>query len=342
MDLIWGALPQTAGKRPKPSKTDGGEDDDEDPATATPAKKGRNKDAVVGGSPLAPSSSPGAGSKLAGASILQLASPNATAAKLAKELDASEKVSLGITQMLKKVEDDAQIIAVTQKVFDSQMSKIESRLTPELSVLYTQGYDGTTATPGVRVYEELDRQRTKLKSIEGLIKNFSATEGEGSTADALFVEYKVARNAGVNIAPVVWTTVCARGFKECLDAQKYNECAEILDSSFNHEYGVSHMSSAEQAATLQSQLLLVNIVGLLKTGTEVPKEKTEELKVATHAAAGILSELIKAVTERGLAILDKVMDPDVKRMELIAAVACAKEPVSEETLAKAEARPCRR
>ena len=329
-------MPQTAGKRPKVSDdTEDCEDDCTSGTAATPVKRPRWKAGSVGGSQPADS-----GSKQKVAAGLQIAASSGSSAKLAKELDASEKVSLGITQMLKKVEDDAQFSVVTQKTFASHLSKVEGRLTPELSILYTQGYDGTNATPGVHMYEELEKQRKKMKSIEGLIRSFAATEGVDSSADALNEEQHLATAAGVNVAPIVRTTVSARGFKECLDAKKYSECAEILDKSSDHVYSVKHMPSCEQAEALQSQLLLVNIVSLLKAGTEVAKDNENELKAATHAATGILSELLKAMNERGCAILDKAMDHDIKRLELLVPVVTARAHVSEETLAKAEARPC--
>jgi len=335
-------LPQTGCKRQKVTsdiaKEDNPEDDDDD-TSSTAVKQARRGKAGVGGTPPAMVLGQGAGSKQAGVAVLQLAASSSSAAKLAKELDASEKVSLGVTQMLKKVEDNAQLAMVTQKLFRSHLSKVESRLTPELAALYTHGYDGTNVTPGVRMYEELDKQLAKLKSLEGLIRCFAATEGKDSTAQALEAEHKLATDAGIVVASVVQTSVCARGFKECLDAHKFSECAEILDRSSDHVYGVSHMPSEEQASSLQSQLMLVNIVGLLKTGTEIAKDKTDEIKVATRTAAGILSELFKAVNAAGCEVSDKVMDTSVKRLERLVHIATSKAPIPEETLAKAEARP---
>ena len=48
------------------------------------------------------------------------------------------------------------------------MAKLEARLSPELSVLYSQGYDGHQATPGIRTLEELEGQRATSQA--GLVQ----------------------------------------------------------------------------------------------------------------------------------------------------------------------------
>lgn len=111
-------------------------------------------------------------------------------AKLAREIDASEKVSLGVAQFFKKVEDDASWTSVSQNIYDAQMKKLTDRLTPDLNVLYSQGYDSVTQTAGVRCYEEFEQHMAKLKSLEGLIKSFYSTEGDWAKALALQLEYK--------------------------------------------------------------------------------------------------------------------------------------------------------
>ena len=69
-------------------------------------------------------------------------------AKLAREIDTSERVSLGVTHFFKKVEEDVAWASVSEKVFSGHMKKLTDRLSPDLNVLYTQGYDGQTPTAG--------------------------------------------------------------------------------------------------------------------------------------------------------------------------------------------------
>ena len=55
---------------------------------------------------------------------------------------------MGVTHFFKKVEEDIAWASVNEKIFGAHLKKLTDRLSPDLNVLYTQGYDGQNATPG--------------------------------------------------------------------------------------------------------------------------------------------------------------------------------------------------
>ena len=67
-----------------------------------------------------------------------------------------------------------------------------------------------------------------MRSVEGLVNSMSATEGELAGADALCVEHNLAINAGINMAPMVWETVCARAFSESRVKGDWTVCLDLL------------------------------------------------------------------------------------------------------------------
>lgn len=73
----------------------------------------------------------------------------------------------------------------------------------------------------------------KLQPLEGLIKSFYATTGEGATSTRLKAEYDSVVAVGLNVAPVVWSTICARRFTEAKAEKQYDECANVLDRGVN-------------------------------------------------------------------------------------------------------------
>ena len=81
-----------------------------------------------------------------------MAPPMSSTFRLA--LDVSEKVALATNQMLKKLEDDAQVSSLTLKIYRAQYAKLELRLTPELASLYSHGFDGVRPTIGMEMFEE--------------------------------------------------------------------------------------------------------------------------------------------------------------------------------------------
>ena len=75
----------------------------------------------------------------------------------------------------------------------------------------------------------------KLQPLEGLIKSFYATEGEATTSTRLKSEYDNVIAVGTSVAPVVWSTICARRFSEARAEKQYNECANVLDRGANQQ-----------------------------------------------------------------------------------------------------------
>lgn len=66
----------------------------------------------------------------------------------------------------------------------------------------------------------------------------------------------------------MWATICARKLIEAKNLNEYEQCRRVLIESIRDML-------PDAAKSLQSSILLVNIVSLLKVGQEFGKEKSK-------------------------------------------------------------------
>lgn len=227
---------------------------------------------------------------------------------------------MAVTQFLKKIEDDVHVGSVTVKAYDVQLAALTKRLTPELNVLYTSGYDGFRPTAGMSIYEQLETQMKKMKTLSGLIQAYHATSGDMATAEALHTEQTVCVAAGVIVSNVVSSTVCARKFQEQRELENFDVCAELMDPTKEVDMGVGKLSE-EKKKELQGSVLLVQVINLLKAGTEIPKEKKEEHEAAVCKGADTLHKFLQALKNKSVKVLDEDLERDVARLTVLVQVA---------------------
>ena len=88
------------------------------------------------------------------------ATPKTTTAKAAqKDYDLAEAVLLKVTQFKTMLATVAQFDKLGTKDYAALCAKVEARLTPELTSLYSQGYaGGSSSTKGMPLLEDLQTQ----------------------------------------------------------------------------------------------------------------------------------------------------------------------------------------
>jgi hypothetical protein len=233
---------------------------------------------------------------------------------------------LSIKQFLNKVEDDTSIQAITLKLYEQKSQELTKRLTPELNTLYTHGYDGVKATPGMKIYEELEAQMKQMQPLSNFFQAYHASTGELASAAALRREQARCQEAGVRLSRVVSSTICARHFEEQRVNGEYDTCADIVNPASNNEMGLGQLGqdADEQKKELQSSVVLVQVVNVLKVGTEILKDKKEEREAAVVKATDSLHLLMQALKQRSVKILDEDLERDVNRLTLLTDVAVGK------------------
>lgn len=198
------------------------------------------------------------------------------------------------------------IRSITFKTYESQLAALTKRLTPELSVLYTQGYDGNMPTPGMNIYEELEAQMKKMRPLRGLIQAYHATQGKMATAEALRREQTFCQVAGVTVSSVL---------------------SDIVDPSKEVDMGLGKLDDYDKKE-LQSNVILVQVINLLRSGTGIPKEEKEERERVVLKATDSLHNILQSPTNKSVKVLDEDLERDVNRRTVLAQVAvCGKDHV---------------
>ncbi len=152
-----------------------------------------------------------------------------------------------------------------------------------------------------------------------------------ATADALAVEWRLAKKSDLKLAPVVWETVVSRHFAEAKNAGNWPVCLELLNPSGSH---VGSMSQGdlpdERASKLQTQLLLCAVIDLLKSGQEIPKDQADKLAtVKAEASSKLLSFLNALIVDDAdgqqvaVDIKDTVMKEALGKLRLVVRAAVA-------------------
>ncbi|CAE7512716.1 unnamed protein product [Symbiodinium sp. CCMP2592] len=120
---------------------------------------------------------------------------NKSEAKVAKEVQASERVLLEGKQILENLQCSDRLQMVKTKALQTVADKVKNRLTPSLVGVYTLNYDPTAsssanaASPGMRVLEELRALQTSLASVTALV---TALNDEKSTGRDIWEAAKAA------------------------------------------------------------------------------------------------------------------------------------------------------
>ncbi|CAK0896533.1 unnamed protein product [Prorocentrum cordatum] len=318
MDLIWGGSETFAGQ------------DDEGGRGQGSGSRGS------GGRGQGPRPSP---SKAIGKATTSKAPSKTTDAKIMKEFEASEKAVLSADHMLRKLEDSQRIGGITVDAFVREVAKLDQRLTPELTILYSKDYNGTDGTPGMTVYEDLQKARDKLRSCDGVVVCLNAKDGERTSAESLLAEHNIAKGAGVQIASFVLETVVIRGFSEARREKNWGACQAILSSRspssenpIKHEFGFHLFEKEADVQVLQSHLLLVTIIEMLKGGQGAPPghSESEALKQVRAAAGDLHTFLHQVALPPDVRILDSTMRDHVERLGLLTSAAVGTVP--EDTL----------
>ena len=120
---------------------------------------------------------------------------NKNEAKVAKEVQASERVLLEGKQLLENLQCSDRLHMVKTKALQTVIDKVKNRLTPSLVGTYTLNYDPTAsssanaASPGMRVLEELRALQSSLASVTALV---TALNDEKSTGRDIWDAAKAA------------------------------------------------------------------------------------------------------------------------------------------------------
>ena len=149
-----------------------------------------------------------------------------------REIETSESVNLKCSQLLAALNDPVQFASATVGNFESLVAKVNSRLTPELVAVYTQGYvEGGPADRGVQCLEALRDHQRKLPKLAGLVRSLAATEGDLATAEALSSQIQAAQAAGTPLAPGMQNLVLERAIQELSLVPGGYE--QVLEANFN-------------------------------------------------------------------------------------------------------------
>jgi hypothetical protein len=154
--------------------------------------------------------------------------PSKSARQIAKELDIAEQTLLQCDQMLQSLADDARALTVSAKSFNVLLTKVSTRLSPELVSMYSKDYVAGSESRGMAILEKLRKSKESLEVAKHVVEALGASEGELATAGALMAAVAAARASGATVSQRLNEVVLARAVAESVSTRDFDSVAKVL------------------------------------------------------------------------------------------------------------------
>ncbi len=143
-------------------------------------------------------------------------------------IDTAERAIVNAQQVMRKLCDDSCFSMVTPTTIGRIATQLANLQCTDSVALLCANVGSEISAEGTQVLRKLNEEDININKYANIVETFKATDGDTSTAQALYAAYTEAQDGGCTLSAEILPLVMRRKISECIKSQYWDSLQSVL------------------------------------------------------------------------------------------------------------------